>query len=88
MFAIYVKNKGQYFMKDHKKVIVFDDPHMAGAFADAFFNFAMTQAMQFATQGDIGIIGDVMSTMQQVNIEELPEKIEFEIINFNDLKNH
>lgn len=88
MFAIYVSNLGKYIMKDHSKVIVFDNPREVSAFADAFFNYAMAQAMSPMSGVDMGLIGEVMSARMQTQVEELPSSIKMEIVNFNDLKTH
>ena len=75
-------------MKDHSKIIIFDNQREASAFADAFFNYAMAQVMSPMSRIDMGLIGEVMSARMQTQVEELPSSSEMETVNFNDLKIH
>lgn len=84
MFVIRELQRNQYFRKESSKVIVFDNPQEASAFANAFYNFAIMHAMRLDPQ----LVFEVMDAMQTTKVEELPAEYDFEIINFNDLKTH
>lgn len=86
MFAIYVSNKDKYFMKDHKKVILFEDEQTARAAVSAFFDWAIPQAMMLSDFRDMRLLNDVIETQNFIEIKPLPADCKLETVNFKDLK--
>ena len=82
MFIIKDTIKNIYFMKEHKKVIVFDNDRDAYNFIEAFFNFAMMETM---STNPFEVI-NIMQEKQFITVEELPQDFKSETINFSELK--
>ena len=86
MYAIYVASLNRYFLKDHSKVTVFDDPNEAAQFANAFYNnYAIPQGMQMVME-DPSIMGEIINAQSSTTIEPLPENHSMETVNFNELR--
>jgi len=86
MFIIFQPNLNKYFTTKEGTVIVFNSDAKACNFANAFYNnFALPHAMELAFT-DPSIVGMVINSAQNWEIESLPEKYEYEIINFEELK--
>lgn len=87
MFAIKVVNLNKYFRREQKKVIVFEDPREASAFADAFYQYAMGVAMQEAVGfSGVGLVGAAMSAMTNTQVEELPTDFSEPTTTIDELK--
>ena len=67
MFCIKSFNKNYYFSHDGA-IILFDDPHMASAFTQQFFQYAYARALQ---SGDANIVFNVMETNNNTQIIEV-----------------
>lgn len=67
MFCIKSFNKNYYFQKD-EAIILFDDPNMAVAFAQKFFQYAMSKAMQTREHE---LIFDVIETQNNTAVIEV-----------------
>ena len=67
MFCIKSFNKNYYFQKD-EAIILFDDPNMAAAFAQKFFQYAISKAMQTREHE---LIFDVIETQNNTAVIEV-----------------
>lgn len=86
MFIIFQPNLNKYFTTKEGAVIVFNSDAEACNFANAFYNnFALPQAMGLAFT-DPSVMEMVVNSAQSWEIESLPEKYEYSIVNFEDLK--
>lgn len=84
-FIIFQNDLRKYFT-NNGKVIVFNDEQEARNFANVFYNgYAFSTAMAEAFTNP-QLIGTVMSASQNWVVQELPEKYEYEIIDFAKLK--
>jgi len=84
-FIIFQSNLNRYFT-NKGKVIVFNDESEAINFANIFYNgFAIAQAMAMVFE-DPSIIQLVGESAKRWKVETLPEKYEYQIINFEELK--
>lgn len=83
MFIIYAEKVGKYFCKDHTKVIVFDTPDEAAAFAQSFCQYSTMMGMEAAFEAP-SIFITMQEVLNSIVIKELPAQYEFEIINFKD----
>lgn len=89
MFAIYEPNKDICMMKDHKKIITFDTEEEAFDFLNAFYGFALIEAMSEVPFYGFEILNEVQLSQDNVQVYELPLPEKFdnkETINFNELK--
>lgn len=82
MFVIRDLQTSQYFLYKHTKVILFEDPEEASAFAGMFFNYAMPRAMQ----ENPDLVFEVMKAMQTTKVEELTGNYTFDTITFSEVK--
>lgn len=84
-FIIFQSNLNKYFT-NKGRVIVFNEEQEAINFANVFYNnFAIPQAveMMFTDPSMFPLIGESAGSWK---IEPLPEKYEYQIVNFEELK--
>lgn len=67
MFCIKSFNKNYYFQKD-EAIILFDDPNMVAVFAQKFFQYAISKAMQTREHE---LIFDVIETQNNTAVIEV-----------------
>ena len=82
MFVIKDSASGIYFAR-HNKIITFEDPNLAGEFANAFIQYSLQRIIQEEGPFGVGKVIQLTQTLQVIPIDFKLDKVE--TITFHDL---
>lgn len=82
MFVI-KDSSSRFYFANKNKIILFEDPNLAGEFANAFIQYSMQRIMQEEGPFGVGKVMQLSQTLQVIPVDFNLEKVE--TITFHDL---